>query len=685
MKKFVWLDSEKHPDIQRTRTTTFAQDDGDKFACVGFKKTMTFEKPVKNVVLKVFADTEYQLYANGEFVGAGPVCPGGDYGNTEPPTVQYYSTYELCDIKSKLEIYVRVLKTVYVQCRVSSGRGGLWVRGSVIFEDGSVSELETDETWLARVETNYKSPTEIDFCENKSEWESACETASVWKLLPSPIKELEEKRISPLRTEKISDDEIIVFFDKIYAAYPCIELGGSGRVKISPSETGGRVRCEHILTFDGDVHYRSFRLESVGQLRLEGIKTADIKDVYIMASHYPIPAPGHFRCSDEMLNKIYDVGRHTVDICRQSIELDSPSHQENLGCVGDYYIESLVAYYCFGDTSLSRFDLLRIADYMRMTDGKMFHTSYSLIWVYMLYDNYMYSGDITVLKDTLDVLEMLLARFDSYIGESGVLENVPDYMFIDWIPVEEYNLHHPPRALGQSSLCAFYYHALTVSADIFNAVGMQPRSRDCIDRAARFKSAFNDCFYDKQRKLYCGGMNTPGAVNRWQPENSEKRYFIAHPNILAALYGLSDDGAALVERVINDTELYNVQPYFMHFVLEAIYKTGLFAKYGLREIHKWDDAVLQCDMGMKEAWGDFPGYRYDYSHGWGATPSYQLPSKISGLEILEPGFKSISVSPCLFGLDFAEISIPTPFGDIYISLSDEIKTEIPDGIKLSAI
>lgn len=120
----------------------------------------------------------------------------------------------------------------------------------------------------------------------------------------------------------------------------------------------------------------------------------------------------------------------------------------------------------------------------------------------------------------------------------------------------------------------------------------------------------------------------------------------------------------------------------MHFVLEAIYKTGLFEKYGLREIHKWDDVVAQCGMGMKEAWGDFPGYRYDYSHGWGATPSYQLPSKISGLEILEPGFKSISLSPCLFGLDFAEISIPTPFGDIYISISDETRIKIPDGIKL---
>ncbi len=44
--------------------------------------------------------------------------------------------------------------------------------------------------------------------------------------------------------------------------------------------------------------------------------------------------------SDQDLNEIYELGKHTLKICRQTIELDSPMHQENLGCIGDYMISA---------------------------------------------------------------------------------------------------------------------------------------------------------------------------------------------------------------------------------------------------------------------------------------------------------------------------------------------------------
>ena len=111
-------------------------------------------------------------------------------------------------------------------------------------------------------------------------------------------------------------------------------------------------------------------MDSIGGLRVKGISQEHIKEIALLYTHYPVISEGFFRCSDRWLNRIYEVGKHTAKICRQTIELDSPNHQENLGCTGDYFIESLIAYYCFGDTSLSRFDIIRTAEYMRMTNGK---------------------------------------------------------------------------------------------------------------------------------------------------------------------------------------------------------------------------------------------------------------------------------------------------------------------------
>jgi hypothetical protein len=58
---------------------------------------------------------------------------------------------------------------------------------------------------------------------------------------------------------------------------------------------------------------------------------------------------------------------------------------------------------------------------------------------------------------------------------------------------------------------------------------------------------------------------------------------------------------------------------------------------------------------MKEGWGEFYG---DSSHGWGATPVYQLPVRLLGFELISD--REFTISPCLYGLEWAKIRIPLP-------------------------
>jgi hypothetical protein len=364
------------------------------------------------------------------------------------------------------------------------------------------------------------------------------------------------------------------------------------------------------------------------------------------------------------------------------LHLDSPLHQETLGCTGDYFIESLINYYTYGDPRLTRLDIIRTADFLRMNDGFMFHTSYSLIWIQMLTDYYKYTADVSVFKEVIDALHILLNRFHGYIGNTGLLENAPNYMFIDWVPIDGFNMHHPPKALGQTCLNAFYYKALneaTAVCDIIN----DDKADIYLKRAESIKTAVNNNLWDASKQLYFDGLNTPDSENSWKPKNPEKRYFSRHANTLCVLYGIAeaDNAVKIMEKVISDKDLIQTQPYFMHYVLEAIYKVGLFDKYGLSEIRKWKVIVDECDKGMREGWGEFNG---DYSHAWGATPTYQLPSKILGLKMIEPGFKKISLDINLFGLEYADIVVPTPYGDIIAKLNKDKQSDIkiPDGITL---
>ena len=122
---------------------------------------------------------------------------------------------------------------------------------------------------------------------------------------------------------------------------------------------------------------------------------------------------------------------------------------------------------------------------------------------------------------------------------------------------------------------------------------------------------------------------------------------------------------------------------FLHFVMQAICEAGLIEEYGLTLFEKWKPLVLDCSKGLQEGWlAPEPNYSFDHSHAWGGTPAYHIPLMLSGFKMLEPGFKKISLSPRLLGLEEAEVSIPTPYGMIHCvqHQGEKPQISIPEGL-----
>ena len=136
------------------------------------------------------------------------------------------------------------------------------------------------------------------------------------------------------------------------------------------------------------------------------------------------------------------------------------------------------------------------------------------------------------------------------------------------------------------------------------------------------------------------------------------------------------------------TPLPQVQPYFMHFILQAVCKVGLVEEYGFSLFEKWKPLVLNCSKGLQEGWfAPEPSYSFDHSHAWGGTPAYHIPLMLTGFQMIEPGFKKISLSPKLFGLKYADVSFPTPYGMIRCIQQQGEKPEItiPNGLEYEIV
>lgn len=692
---WIWLDKKIYPQFQRNRYNTLFDCDNKesedfRYCVVDFFKEYKFDKKIKTFRFRVSADNCYILHINNELIGIGPALPGGDFLCNGKPPKFYADKYELdysFEKTNKIEINAKVRLQPEMCCDYSSGYGGFYLSGSVIFDDGTTENIETDSSWFVEPDEFYK-----DFLYYNSAEREPCKY-----FYPSVIenpRNTEDSSIPPRSLNKIFETGIWVGagetlkceyeLDKIYGFHPVLESYGNCDVILKTCELKGQSETEERIIFGHHgKKYFSFRMHSASVISLCIANTDDHEirvDMSLIAPWYPIENEGWFDTNNESLNRLYDVCKHTLKICRQSIHLDSTKHQELLACTGDYNIESLMTMFCFGDMRLAEFDLMRTADWLVANNGIMFHTTYSLIWVQMLHDVYMITGRKEILLYCRNALDILLSRFESYKGENGIIDNPPDFMFVDWTVVDGFSMHHPPKALGQTVLNCFYYNALINASKIYEYIKDNKAANETLKTAEIFKKRFNETFFDNEKKLYFDGLGTPyGGDKHYHPANINKKYFTKYPNILASLYGLADEVLAknIIERIIFDDTMQDIQPYFMHYLLDAVRKYGLFEKYGMKLLERWIPVVEECDKGLAEGWiSPEEGYSFDHSHAWGGTPAYQMPMAITGLEILEPGMKKLKFTPELYGLEFAEIIIPTEYGNILFKAEKDKKTII---------
>jgi len=149
-------------------------------------------------------------------------------------------------------------------------------------------------------------------------------------------------------------------------------------------------------------------------------------------------------------------------------------------------------------------------------------------------------------------------------------------------------------------------------------------------------------------------------------------------NTLAVLYDLAPQGeqSAILRRVLAEGPL-NCQPYFMHFVFNALAHAGLFDEYAVALMRRWQ--VDEETQSFPEMWGGG-----DMSHSWQCTPLYQLSARVLGVTPLAPGFTRIAIRPAPCGLVWAKGAVPTPHGPVAVSWECEddafrLEVSVPEG------
>lgn len=656
-------------------------------------------------------DAHVRLYVNGHLVARGPDDGGQDYPGTQ--TGKWFVNYrDLTPFfhKGANVVAAEVFNAEAMEGRYNTtGHGGLLFEAKLQLPGGESISVTSDRSWRGLPAREWRfgdwRPNASAAAERTLQFDASAESPgwrvagfddASWPLCAPASNQwptLVESEIPP-RMEAVypvrevlrptgnalvqghkvtfSGDGSCAFrYDRVLSGFVGLRVRGkAGTVlAIQPNEPNepGYHRMATALLRDGEQVLELPFYDSFSVVNLVASHVTAPLEILDMRANFvaqPVTYRGAFSCSDEKLTRMWEVSRWLTQICQQTHHLDSPHHQEPICDPGDYLIISLNNYCAFGQPLLARQDLRKYAWLLSATQYRPFHTSYALLWLQMLMQYEQYTGDTGLVMELAPVVHRLLDQFATYRGRNGLISEAPDYMFMDWVTIGGFATHHPPAVIGQGYMTAFYYHALEDGIRVARLQHDSARTAKYEQMREEIHSSYNRELWDAKTGLYRDGKPFVTSVKPgdWLPADKDIETHSTQNNALAVLYDLAPpERQAPIMRLLLAGDL-NTQPYFMHFVFDALSHAGLFSEFATPQMRRW--TIEPDTQSFREMWGTG-----DYSHAWECTPLFQMSARILGITPLSPGFKDIRIRPQMCDLKWAKGKVPSPLGNVEVEWS----------------
>ncbi len=340
--------------------------------------------------------------------------------------------------------------------------------------------------------------------------------------------------------------------------------------------------------------------------------------------------------------------------------MDCP-YYEQLQYIGDTRIQGMVSYYNSGDDRLMR-NAINLMDQSRLGEGitlsrhpsfsPQIISTFSLWYIGVLHDYWMYRPDSTFIKSKLQGERAVLDFFSRYQQPNGSLKNVPYWTFVDWSA--GWGGGSPPlgSAGGSAILDLQLLTAYQQAAQMEARLGMPALAKQYSAKAAQLKQTIQQKYWDAAKGLYA--------------DNEDKKTFSQHANSLAILAGVASPAVApgIARKMLADASLTQCTIYFKYYLHLALTRAGLGNDY-VKWLDKWREDI-KLGLTTWAEMSDVAGSRSD-CHAWGASPNIEFYRTILGIDSYAPGFAKVKIEPHLGDLKNARGQIPHPNGKVAVS------------------
>ena len=559
-----------------------------------------------------------------------------------------------------------------------------------LFIDGKT--IKSDSTWLA----TYEDKLWID--ENGVAHGSGIYVpAASWNFnspdTPPSQYQLKRKELRPVCCESVATNGTLYDFGRETFGYLKVK-GLKGTIRIyygeSREEALDKAYCEtlDVLTSPlccNNVAATSKAFRFVFIEKEDGATYDDVLMDYEYAPH-DASHSGSFRCSDDLLNKIWDVAAYTMDLTTREFFMDGIK-RDRWTWSGDAIQSYLMNYYLRFDSECVK----RTIRQLRGKDPVTAHVNtimdYTFYWFKSILDYYEYTGDVAFVREMWPRMVTLMDYVEGRLNDNGMAEGQPDdWIFVDWV---DFPMHKRGTLCFEQILLMKAMETMATCADIVcdNSV----TTPDCTAShkkyrilAEQLRNKIKQTFWSYEQKAYYHAIED-GKMNQ---------QITKFPNMFAILYGLAyeEERREIMQSVmLNPTIDPITTPYMRFYELETLCIDGRHAQV-LQEMRDYWGGMLR--EGATSFWEKYVpsetgtqhlamyGRPYGKSlcHAWGASPVYLLGKYYLGVKPTKPGYEEYEVRPNLGDLDWMEGDVPTPHGIIHVYMDrHQVKVHATEG------
>ena len=374
-----------------------------------------------------------------------------------------------------------------------------------------------------------------------------------------------------------------------------------------------------------------------------------------------------FHCSDEMLNRIWDLCRYSIKASTfAGVYVDGD--RERIPYEGDAYLTQLSRYYCDGDAQMARDTFDRL----------MTHPTWPSEWashmIFMAYADWMQTGDTNWLAAHYSALKSKLfldrKRGGGLVVSPIVNEDRKYNDLVDW-PAGERDGYEFTSV--NTVINAFHLRTLTLMSRLARALHQDADADDFTAQERIALAAFQEKLFDPARGLYRDGEGTDHCS--------------LHANLFPLAFGLVPDDrrAYFAEWLANRGMKCSV--YAAQYLVEGLFEGGqatqAIAMMTAPGDRSWKHMVESGTTITWEAWDQRYKPNQDWNHGWGAAPANLLPRFVLGVRPLAPGYSRILIAPQLGPLKWVAGKVPTPRGPVTVKIENaeviRLEVEVPQG------